>query len=79
MSGQCIGGKRRQCCGEYVQLLEDQNIKDMDPVHQAISIMKVLPTRFDDSKNDALRIHYARFIKYIQDTPNTMFFPAEDN
>jgi hypothetical protein len=76
MSGKCIGGKRQQCCQEYVDRL--QGIAFQSPIHSAIAIVNLLPTRLDMDANLDLRIHYQPFINFVQMNSNLMFLPEKD-
>ena len=79
LSRQCIGGKRRLCCAEYVAKLEAMDFKGMDIVQQAITVVKILPSRLDDANNKVLRDHYSAFIFFVYQNQELMFTPSKDH
>jgi len=78
MSGQCIGGKRKECCARYIQHLKSVGIQDMDPIEAAIQVVEIIPSRFDDTQNTELCNHYKDFIQTVQAHPTLMFLPSAD-
>jgi hypothetical protein len=78
ISRQCITGKRQLCCAEYVAHLENSGFKDMDLVHQAMAVVKIIPTRLDSVDNEVLRNHYDDFVRYVRANQSVMFTPVQD-